>query len=388
MGMVRRTKDAESEFFPGFTDVTEIGRGPLATVHRARDLASEQFVALKLLTARDPSAQAAESFDRDLAVLSRRQRAPAHRVAAARRSRAADGRPVLVLELCRGSIADQLQGRGLPVPQVVALGISIAGALETAHRADILHRNVKPQNILINEPGCAGPGRPRGGDAAGRAAHRRPPRLHDPARRARTVRGPPDLAGHRRVRARLVAVPDDHRPAGLPRVRRRIAGRGHPAHPARSRAAVDQPVGSAGALRAVGRRHGEGRRAAPGPARSSSRAGSRRSRPRRAGAPPRSSSARPPERSCTVPLVETPPPVTRAPPAAAAPTDDGWSVPSFIERPAEPAPTAVATRCARCGRRLVGAVDREPARRGRAAARAADRRHPPPPVGRPAAAAA
>ena len=44
-------------------------------------------------------------------------------------------------------------GRGLPVVEVVGLGIKVAGALETAHRAEILHRDVKPQNILITEFG-------------------------------------------------------------------------------------------------------------------------------------------------------------------------------------------------------------------------------------------
>src|SRR5206468_3396871 len=62
--------------------------------------------------------------------------------------------PVLVLELCRGAISDRMQdGTGLPVREVVSLGIKIAGALETAHRAEILHRDVKPQNILITEFG-------------------------------------------------------------------------------------------------------------------------------------------------------------------------------------------------------------------------------------------
>ncbi|MDT4985388.1 MAG: hypothetical protein QOF95_2878, partial [Pseudonocardiales bacterium] len=44
-------------------------------------------------------------------------------------------------------------GAQLPVPEAVSIGIKVAGALETAHRAQILHRDVKPQNILVTEFG-------------------------------------------------------------------------------------------------------------------------------------------------------------------------------------------------------------------------------------------
>ncbi len=44
-------------------------------------------------------------------------------------------------------------GAGVPVAEAVAIGIKIAGALETAHRGGILHRDVKPQNILVTDFG-------------------------------------------------------------------------------------------------------------------------------------------------------------------------------------------------------------------------------------------
>ena len=61
---------------------------------------------------------------------------------------------MLVLELCRGSVASRVQdGVGLPPPRVVALGITIAGALETAHRAEHPARRREPKNILVTEFG-------------------------------------------------------------------------------------------------------------------------------------------------------------------------------------------------------------------------------------------
>jgi serine/threonine protein kinase len=153
VALLRRSKTEQSDVFPGFTDVSEIGLGSLAMVYRAREISTQRMVALKLLNVRDASARAIESFERESIALGAVSSHP-NIVTLFRNFRAADGRPVLVLELCHGSIADRMHdGQGLPVPEVVSLGIKIAGALETAHRAQILHRDVKPQNILITEFG-------------------------------------------------------------------------------------------------------------------------------------------------------------------------------------------------------------------------------------------
>jgi serine/threonine protein kinase len=139
--------------FPGFADVVEIGRGTLATVYSAREVETNRRVALKLLNARDVSARAIESFERESLSLGAVSSHP-NIVTLFRIFRAVDGRPVLVLELCRGPISERIrQGEGMPVAEVLSIGIKIAGALETAHRVEILHRGVKPENILITEFG-------------------------------------------------------------------------------------------------------------------------------------------------------------------------------------------------------------------------------------------
>jgi hypothetical protein len=153
VALLRRPRDAYTGFFPGFTDVVEIGIGSLATVYRAREVETNRLVALKLLNVRDASPRALESFERESIALGAVSSHP-NIVTLYRSFRAADGRPVLVLELCHGAVSDRLRtGSGLPVGEVVSLGIKVAGALETAHRAKILHRDVKPQNILITEFG-------------------------------------------------------------------------------------------------------------------------------------------------------------------------------------------------------------------------------------------
>jgi hypothetical protein len=149
----RRSQERSHELFSGFTDVYEIGVGSLATVYRAREIGTNRLVALKLLNVRDASPRAIESFERESVALGSLSSHP-NIVTLYRNFRTPDGRPVLVLELCTGAVADRLHGGdGLPVQDAVAIGIKIAGALETAHRGGILHRDVKPQNILVTEFG-------------------------------------------------------------------------------------------------------------------------------------------------------------------------------------------------------------------------------------------
>ncbi|HEY8302371.1 MAG TPA: serine/threonine-protein kinase, partial [Jatrophihabitans sp.] len=141
------------DLFPGFTDIVEIGVGSLAVVFRAREQGTNRQVALKLLNVRDASPQSIESFERESIALGALSSHP-NIVTLYRTFRTSDGRPVLVLELCTGAVADRLHsGAGVPVTEAVSIGIKIAGALETAHRAGILHRDVKPQNILVTEFG-------------------------------------------------------------------------------------------------------------------------------------------------------------------------------------------------------------------------------------------
>ncbi|HET6875952.1 MAG TPA: serine/threonine-protein kinase [Jatrophihabitans sp.] len=153
MALSRRPRDTPGDLFPGFSDVAEIDAGSLATVYQAREIGTDRRVALKLLNLPAASPQALDSFERESLALGAVSSHP-HIVTVYRAFRTADGRPVLVLEPCAGSIAERLRlGHGLPVPEVVSIGVKIAGALETAHRAQVLHGDVKPQNVLITESG-------------------------------------------------------------------------------------------------------------------------------------------------------------------------------------------------------------------------------------------
>ena len=63
----------------------------------------------------------------------------------------ADGRPYLSMEyMPGGSLADRIAGGALPWPEAVDVVIKVAGVLQAAHDAGVLHRDIKPGNILVS----------------------------------------------------------------------------------------------------------------------------------------------------------------------------------------------------------------------------------------------
>lgn len=152
--MRRKGGDAgEGALLPGYVDLQEIGGGAFATVFKAVEVETGRPVALKILKVDTIHAHLIETFHREIQALAAVSDHP-HIVTLYRPSTTSDGRPVLVLELCRESLAQQMRTSGpIPAAEVTRIGIKIAGALETAHRNGFLHRDMKPQNILVTQFG-------------------------------------------------------------------------------------------------------------------------------------------------------------------------------------------------------------------------------------------
>jgi serine/threonine protein kinase len=149
----RKDRSAPDTILPGYQDVTEIGGGAFATVYRATEIDTGRPVALKILKIDAVHLRLMDTFTQEVQALARVSDHP-NIVTLYRPVATPDGRPVLVLELCRESLAQQVRRTGpLPARQVTRVGIKIAGALETAHRRGFLHRDMKPQNILVTQFG-------------------------------------------------------------------------------------------------------------------------------------------------------------------------------------------------------------------------------------------
>ncbi|NUT98754.1 MAG: protein kinase [Saccharothrix sp.] len=133
---------------PGYSDFRLVAHGGEGTVYRARQDGLGRDVAVKVLDVTDPATVA--RFQRELEITVRLGRQHPH-IVTVLDTGAIAGRPCIVMEYYDlGSLHDRLTEHGpLPVADVIAAGIAVADALAFAHGQGILHRDVKPQNILV-----------------------------------------------------------------------------------------------------------------------------------------------------------------------------------------------------------------------------------------------
>ncbi|MBL1074694.1 protein kinase [Nocardia sp. 2] len=137
----------------GFTGPTEVGRGGFGVVYRCTQAALDRTVAIKVLTA-DLESESLERFVREQLAMGKLSGHP-NIMNVFEVGSTATGRPYIVMPFhAHGSLDARIQQHG-PVgwQEVLHIGVRIAGALETAHRRGLLHRDVKPGNILLTEYG-------------------------------------------------------------------------------------------------------------------------------------------------------------------------------------------------------------------------------------------
>jgi eukaryotic-like serine/threonine-protein kinase len=133
----------------------QIGAGGMSTVYRAFDQTLERQVAIKLMHREISSdSDQLERFRREARAVA--QLSHPHIVGAIDAGED-EGRPYIVFEYVEGeTLKERIRRMGrLPMDEAIAYAIEIARALGCAHSHHIVHRDVKPQNVLIDSEGSA-----------------------------------------------------------------------------------------------------------------------------------------------------------------------------------------------------------------------------------------
>jgi hypothetical protein len=135
---------------PDLAGWTRLGTGGFGVVYRAEDTAHARTVAVKLLAPADLDERALQTFDRERTAMGMLSGHP-NIVTVYRSGITAEGRPFIVMDhMAGGSLADAIDAEGpMRWQDAAAVGVRIAAALQAAHGLGVLHRDVKPANILL-----------------------------------------------------------------------------------------------------------------------------------------------------------------------------------------------------------------------------------------------
>ena len=133
--------------------VSAIGAGGMGEVYRARDKRLERTVAIKVLgpdlSGNPEYRQRFEREARTVAALSHPHICPVYDIGAH------EGLDYLVMEYLEGdNLASRIAKGALPIEEALRYAIQIAGALDQAHRHGVVHRDLKPGNIMLTKSGA------------------------------------------------------------------------------------------------------------------------------------------------------------------------------------------------------------------------------------------
>lgn len=137
---------------PGLSGLSVLARGGYATIYRARQDWVGREVAVKVENRTLDNARDQRRFQREARAAGQMSSHP-HVVDLYDVGVTPDLHPYMIMELCDGSYADRMKAAPLTVSETRDVGMKIADALAEAHLLGVLHRDVKPANLLISRWG-------------------------------------------------------------------------------------------------------------------------------------------------------------------------------------------------------------------------------------------
>ena len=151
--MTKSFDPAPAPAIPGFEILERLGEGGMGVVFKARQVAMDRFVAVKVL--RDELQQEPEYIKRFFKEARLAGRLRHANIVSALDCGTAEGRSFMIMEFVEGKPLDRLlRTRGaLPEPEALAVARGIAEALQYAWFHHIIHRDLKPQNVLMTGDG-------------------------------------------------------------------------------------------------------------------------------------------------------------------------------------------------------------------------------------------
>ena len=126
----------------------EIGKGGMGVVYKARDTRLDRFVAIKLL----PPEKMSDPYRKRRFVQEAKAASALNHpnIVTIHEIDTLEGVDFMVMEYVEGTPLDRLiPAKGLPLSETLAYAVEIADALAAAHSAGIVHRDIKPGNILV-----------------------------------------------------------------------------------------------------------------------------------------------------------------------------------------------------------------------------------------------
>jgi len=133
--------------------ISPLGAGGMGVVYRARDTRLGREVAIKVLPQHlSSNSEVRARFEREAKTVSSLNHPHICTLFDVGRERDTD---YLVMELIEGeTLAARLAKGALPTPELLKLGAEIADALDRAHRANVVHRDLKPGNVMLTKSGA------------------------------------------------------------------------------------------------------------------------------------------------------------------------------------------------------------------------------------------